>query len=156
MIYDTLSNWTTYFPGNPVWRAVFEFLLARGRTLPQGRHPILGDDAAASVAAARTRPEAGGFFEAHRRAVDVQLLLEGRELIRVASACGLSVSRPYDDGTDCELYEPPLLPSACLPLEPGRFAVFFPQDAHQPLLAAAEGPGPVEKVVVKIKAALLR
>ncbi|MFC1769889.1 YhcH/YjgK/YiaL family protein [Nitrospirota bacterium] len=40
-------------------------------------------------------------------------------------------------------------------LEPGIFAVFFPQDVHVPQVASATGSGTVTKVVIKLKTTLL-
>ena len=93
-------------------------------------------------------------FETHRKYVDIQAVLMGRERIEVISRDRLSVDKPYDETKDLELYL--YAPGqAHLELYPGTFALFFPHDAHMPGLMIGQQPEFVKKVVIKIKTDLL-
>jgi beta-galactosidase beta subunit len=60
-----------------------------------------------------------------------------------------------DPDRDVRFYAPPAGSAIRLPLQPGAFAVFFPQDAHMTLIAPAS-PAPIKKLVAKVPAALFR
>lgn len=96
------------------------------------------------------RPEEGR-FETHRRYIDIQLLLSGRELIDVADPRGLEPSVAYDPEKDIAFYRRKE-GGHRLVLSPGIMAILFPQDAHMPSVAVGE-PETVRKIVVKVAVA---
>lgn len=117
--------------------------------LPDGRYEIDGDRIFALVQ--RYETQAGGArFEAHRAYADVQYLAGGSEAIAVAPLADLAVSAVYDPEKDVCFGSVPEGRASRLLLGPGELAVLFPEDAHAPRLAAG-APGPVIKVVVKVK-----
>jgi YhcH/YjgK/YiaL family protein len=60
----------------------FEFLeQASNRELPAGKHPIDGDRFFAIVVRADSRSPETAEFEAHRKYIDIQYLVSGRETI---------------------------------------------------------------------------
>ena len=95
-------------------------------------------------------------FEAHRKYVDIQCLLEGQENIESTVLNGLTVDMPYDAEKDVEFYAQTDNQKIVTHLMPGIFAAFFPQDAHMPGVSVGGSPAFVKKVVVKIKAELLK
>ena len=155
MIYDKTAHWKNYFPKNEIWKKVFAFVKTCSADTKHGRHAIAGEDAYASVFSYDTKPQKEGVYEAHRKQIDVQMLLKGRELVYVTAIDGLSVKTEYDQEQDCALFnDPERLPGAT-PLTDGFFAVFFPNDAHKPALNYGASSENVKKIVVKINAALL-
>jgi YhcH/YjgK/YiaL family protein len=104
-----------------------------------------------------TESAEGRQYEAHRRYIDVQYILEGEEVILAADLTNMASRSEYDEGKDIQWYMPKLGADAgadagmasTIHLKAGQFAVFFPQDAHMPKLAAGS-PGPVKKIVVKV------
>jgi YhcH/YjgK/YiaL family protein len=95
-----------------------------------------------------TEPEERRRFEAHRRNIDVQLLLSGRERIYWAPTSALAPETAYDPAQDVAFYSGES--AGHIDLEPGLAAVFFPADAHKPNCRLSEGPPEVRKLVVKI------
>ncbi len=95
-----------------------------------------------------TRNRADGFFESHRRYIDLQVVIEGAEEMEVAAAAGLAVTAPYDGEKDLIKYADPRKASV-LHVAAGEAAVFGPEDAHLPSLAVGE-PRLVRKAVVKV------
>ena len=155
MIYDKTSNWKNYFPNNEIWQKVFSFVKNCSADTEHGRHAIAGEDAYASVFSYDTKPAKEGVYEAHRKQIDIQMLLKGRELVYVTHVDGLSVKTEYNEEKDYALFnDPERLPGAA-PLTAGFFAVFFPNDAHMPSLNYGPLSDNVKKMVVKINAALL-
>jgi YhcH/YjgK/YiaL family protein len=107
----------------------------------------MGHGLFALVSRAEGRGRAQAPLEIHRRYADVQLVIEGREVIgwREASDCR-SPRGPVDEDSDIGFFND--TPVAWMELAPGQAAVFMPDDAHAPLA----GEGPVRKAVIKVPA----
>lgn len=140
----------------PRWTGLHPRFLALARfleeadlgSLPEGRSPIDGEHLFALVSrAAQARPEAP--LEAHRTYIDVQVILAGVDLMGWAplSACQ-EVSVPYDAGRDIAFFGDK--PQSLVPVPGGHLAIFFPEDAHAPLIGEA---ATVHKLVFKVRAA---
>lgn len=148
MILDTLPQWRRYAPLNPRFAKAFAFLEQVTAAVADGRHEIDDDEVFALVQRYDTRPVAGQ-PEAHRRYVDIQFIVAGREVIQWAPLASLSeVTKPYDDTKDAGFFASG---DAMVPVRvaAGQFAILFPDDAHAPCCAWA-GPERVIKVVVKV------
>ena len=96
----------------------------------------------------QTKPRAEGFFESHRKYIDVQVVVEGAELMEVEDIARLTVSQAYDGERDLIKYADSAAASM-LRMRAGDIALFFPQDGHMPSLQLA-GPTLVRKTVVKV------
>lgn len=96
-----------------------------------------------------TKLRADGFFESHRKYIDVQAILEGEELMEVSDLARITVRQPYHADRDVIIYEDN--PEASLlRVFPGQAAIFFPEDAHMPTLRIRTEPVRVRKCVVKV------
>lgn len=148
MILDSLPQWRRYAALHTRLAQAFAFLEQATPDSADGRHAIDGDAVFALVQRYQTRPAAGP-LEAHRRYVDVQYLLRGREVIQWAPLASLTtVARPYDAEQDAGLFAADA-GVASVPVSAGQFMILFPDDAHAPCCAWAE-PEPVVKIVVKV------
>lgn len=90
-------------------------------------------------------------FEAHRKYIDIQYLLSGRELMGWAPLESVTVAEPYDDDKDILFGTAPANQSAFISFTAGQAIILQPADAHAPGLAKGT-PRPVKKIVVKIRA----
>ena len=118
-------------------------------TLPDGRHPIRGDDVYALIMRAHSKTAAEAQFESHRDYIDIQYLVAGDEALGVLPVGELAGATPYDPSKDVVFYATPARYPA-LRLPPGHFAIFFPPDGHQPM-CQGDRPGPLHKVVIKVR-----
>jgi biofilm protein TabA len=148
MIVDTLANRSRYEALQRGLRLGFEYLAAFDPQTPDGRYAVDGDHIFALVQSYDTGPATDRRFETHRRNIDIQYIVSGRERILHAPFAGLEVETPYDDETDAVFYHDPPASSSIL-LTPDAFAVFYPHDAHKGGCMAG-GREPVRKVVVKV------
>jgi biofilm protein TabA len=96
-----------------------------------------------------TKLRADGFFESHRKYIDVQTMLEGEELMEFADRARMKVRQPYNPDRDLIVYEDST-DSSQLRVFPGQAAIFFPDDVHMPTLRIRSEPVRVRKCVVKI------
>lgn len=91
-----------------------------------------------------TLPLEETFFEAHRRYLDIHVMLRGAERVDIAHPDGLTL---FEHSGDFYGYRGDAEQS--LVLRPGEFLVVFPGDAHRIKIAAGE-PEAVSKAVFKI------
>ena len=111
------------------------------------RHELPGGAYAVEMAY-QTKPRPEGFFETHRKYIDVQVIVAGDELMEVTTAARLGVTQAYDEAKDLTKHADTNAASV-LRVRPGDVAVFWPEDAHMPALAV-QGPALVRKTVVKV------
>ena len=97
----------------------------------------------------RSRPD--GFFESHRKYIDVQVIVAGEELMEVKDISQLAVSDPYAPERDLIKYGD-AADTSVLKLRAGDVAVFFPEDGHLPSLRWRNADL-VRKTVVKVPVA---
>lgn len=113
--------------------------------MENGRHEINGEHVFLNLMP--TSLGEGGCWEAHRKYIDLQLILENEETIGWAPLRAISDFSGYDEQKDIMLSFDPQQGSRVL-LKKGMFALFFPDDAHQPGIGRGQG----RKAVFKIQA----
>jgi biofilm protein TabA len=121
--------------------------------LPEGKHVIDGERIFALVQRYHPKPAGEATWEAHRRYIDVQYIVEGAERIGYAAlGDGLKVTTPYDAEKDAAMFD---ARGDLFEVPAGAFAIFMPQDVHAPglLSSTSVGIATVKKVVVKCRLA---
>ena len=150
MVLDALSNFPLYLPLHPQFAAAYAFLRAHDiDALPPGRYEIDEAGAFALISEYASRALAECFIECHRRYIDIQLLTRGREGVGYCRR-NAGAELPYDAEKDYLKLEGEI---DLLTLEPGVFAIFFPDDGHMPMIHLEELPSTVKKVVFKVPVA---
>lgn len=147
---DKIENWNLYFSGESNLYPGVEFILKQiNGNIQDGRFEIEGNDVYAMVQSYMTDAPENKKLESHRRYIDIQYIVSGKEAIGWLPAGGLKVMTPYSDENDVIFYHSAECISP-LVLAPGMFAVFYPSDAHRPgcFLDKLE---PVRKIVIKVK-----
>src|SRR3569833_991931 len=146
MILDTLAHAERYRALHPLFERAFDFLRDTDlMALAPGKHDVQGEQIFAIVEACEGRMRAEAKLECHRRYIDIQLVLAGVDVIgwKPVAACG-DPATDYDPARDIRFFND--APSSWIATPPGAFCLFFPDDAHAPLV----GAGMIRKVVVKI------
>ena len=123
-------------------------ILAEGAE--DGKIVLDGDSLFINVQSYTSKPESDCGFEAHKKYIDIQLILEGEEIIGYESADKLTVTKEYDGSADYMLYA---LNGEYdkVRLTRGDFVILFTEEPHAPAIAA-DAPIPVRKAVVKVLA----
>lgn len=147
MIYDSIKN-LKHYKGVSVWldEAISFLTKTELSSLPMGHTEISGEKVFANVMEATAKGEEEGKFEIHKRYMDIQIDLEGTEIIQI----GLEpqeVLDAYNPKTDfgtvlCEK-------SASCVLGPGRFIICMGEEPHKPGVAAGEDRR-LKKCIVKV------
>ena len=146
MIIDRLANSHLYAGLPPRIQRAFQYLRDTDwQTTEVGRYEVEGTGLFALVQQYSTKPRADGKWEAHRRYIDVQYVVQGTEQIGYAHLSRL-VEGEYDAAKD---FLPLVGEGDYLTLSSGDFMLLYPEDGHKPGLALADSTA-VKKVVVKI------
>ena len=88
-------------------------------------------------------------YESHRKYIDVQLLLDGEEMLQVTDINRLTVASAYEEKKDRTLYHTSDNGSGTI-LRPGSVVILYPKDAHRSISIRAFS-SPVKKIVGKVK-----
>ena len=147
MILSTLSQSDRYAALHPLFARAFEYIRNTDlHSLAPGRYNIFGDDLFAIVEHVPGRTRAEAKLECHRTYIDIQLVLEGSDEMgwKSLADCSQPVS-DYSDEKDIQFFHD--APACWISVPPGAFCIFFPEDAHAPLVSN----GSVRKVIFKIR-----
>lgn len=149
MVLDVVSSFSRYNSLNGFFPEVEKFLSRTDlQELPNGRHDIIGEDVYAIVMRTDGRSKEESKLEIHNRYIDIQFVLSGLESMgwKARANCSDPVDI-YDMEKDFQLYNDPC--ETWLQVHAGQLAIFFPEDAHAPLVS----DGFIHKIVVKVAAA---
>lgn len=159
MIFDALANAHLYRGLGHRIAMAFDFLKSRGAaaleppalgTEASLRCEIDGDRVFALVQRYRPRLLTKGSWEAHRRYIDVQCVIEGTELMGFNPRKLMRVASRYNAVKDFTALRIGKTPPSFVTVPAGHFAIFMPHDAHMPGLAVKGLHGEVKKIVVKV------
>jgi len=146
MIIDRLENADRYCDMHPGFAKAFAFLKRSDLAeLPAERYKIDGDKLFCMISKGPGRPRAEANLEAHRKYIDIQYVIAGNEEMgwKPTADCHV-VDAPYDAEKDIGFFKD--APDSWNEVPAGSFVIFFPQDAHAPLV----GDGEIHKAVLKI------
>jgi YhcH/YjgK/YiaL family protein len=113
-------------------------------TVTDQRQELKGEQVYVTGFTYETLPKEDTFYEAHKRYLDIHLMLEGKERVDIAHPADLQL---FQQEGDFYAYHGEAEQS--LLLTPGQFLVVFPGDAHR-IKIQAEGPEKVTKAVFKV------
>jgi YhcH/YjgK/YiaL family protein len=139
-----------YFKNKERWDKAFAFLRDSDLTkLSVKRYDIDGDNLYAIVSEALTKNEEDTRFEAHRKYIDIQHVINGAEQMSVTPLADKKDELvPYDSAKDVEFMT--VNTTASYEATPDKFFIFFPGDIHRPSVKIGDNKI-VRKVVVKVK-----
>ena len=146
MILDVLENAYRYLALHKGFAMAFDFLLRPDvKELPVGKYEVDADRVYAIVSKNPGRRKEDARLETHERYIDIQLVLAGADDMgwKPKSLCKKPAGE-YDQKNDEQIFTDE--PDAWLSTASGAFVIFFPEDAHMPLISS----GPIHKVVVKV------
>src|SRR5450759_776692 len=146
MIFSALSQIDRYAALHSLFPRAFEYLRNTDlMSLAPGQYPIVGEDLFAIVEHETGRTREAAQLEVHRRYIDIQLVLEGVDEMgwKPLSDCREPVDE-YSAERDIQFFRD--VPASWIATPPDAFCIFFPEDAHAPLVSA----GRIHKVVIKI------
>lgn len=116
--------------------------------MPNGSHPIDGDDLFVNIVEYETTQPAARFWEAHKAYLDVHVPLSGTEQIDLNLLDNM-VLETYQPESDFQPAQGDK--NASVIMTPGTFLVCFPQDVHRTAVAYENKPVKVRKAIFKVR-----
>ena len=149
MIVTTIDRLTQYTE-IPFAQDIIDFMTEfRKSDMNPGRYDIHGDDLFAAVSRYDTEPNVDRKFENHKKYIDLQIVLDGKEEIHWADTASLTqVSEEFSKGGDIAFYTGESMGYVLLGGD--QCVILFEEDAHMPNVLHEESEN-VLKVVFKIK-----
>jgi YhcH/YjgK/YiaL family protein len=147
MIFDVLANADRYAAVHPLFAECFAFLKnADLANLPVGRHPLGSNGCTAIVAESAPKTKQVALLEGHRAFIDIQVMVSGEELIGYVPRVRCS-EKSDDVANDFQELQGT---AEFQTLRPGCFAIYFPEDGHQPGVDTGAYSGTIRKIVIKV------
>ncbi len=140
---------THYYEHKDLWDKAFAFLQNTDlSTLEPGNHEIDGKNVFAIVSEYNTKNREDVRCESHRSYTDLHCMISGSEYIGLNNASAEVVITPYNAQRDVAFYKGD--GGVDLLASPGKFFIFFPNNAHRPGMKVEESI-PIKKIVIKVK-----
>ncbi len=148
MIIDAIKNAELYYSLSPRIKEAFDWLSHTDiTTLEVGRHDIDGDNLFVNVMDVELKPHCEAALEVHNRYIDIQIMCGEKEEYGWSERCNCHSPREeFNEAKDVQFFTD--TPQTIFLLNEEQFAIFFPEDAHAPML----GEGKVKKLIFKLLA----
>ena len=148
MVFDRLKNANNYFQlGEKIAKALQYLSQTDFTNMEPGKYEIDGENIFALVQTYNTKPYSAGKWEAHKKYLDIQYIVSGKEKIGFTETTKVIVMEEYNEENDYTIFKGE---GNFLIADEGHFAIFFPSDVHMPGMAI-NIPKEVRKVVVKVR-----
>src|SRR5512143_2037319 len=146
MILDSLANADHYSALHPLFARAFDYLRTTNlAVIDSGRFNIDGENLIAIFSKGAGRERSSAKLECHRRYIDIQYIISGNDEMgwKPLRDCHQPVS-DFNKEKDIQFFNDE--PESWITVPAGDFCLFFPEDAHAPLVSVGE----IHKVVMKI------
>jgi biofilm protein TabA len=146
MIYDSLTNFSKYISVHRLFPVVAEYINSHNlHDLSIGEHQI-SDGIKVIVDEYNTKEINEGTIECHRKYIDIQIMISGKEYMGICRKEDCTEDT-YSDKDDCQELKGE---ADWIKFEQNYFMVFFPEDGHMPGIKYKNKSNKVKKVVFKI------
>ena len=146
MILDTLENSGLYESIHPRFKKAFDYLKNTDlEALPFGKIELESASLVVIVAEITGKTADIAKMETHNKFIDIQVPIGKTETMGWISGSKLNeLTEAYDDEKDVSFFADKA--SNFIDVQPFEFAIFFPEDGHQPGI----GDGIYKKIIVKV------
>jgi YhcH/YjgK/YiaL family protein len=144
MIIDYIQNFGTYISINKQLEDGFVFIETI-KDMPVGRYER--GNMYALVQEGGTNPIEAGIFESHRKYIDIQYLVEGKEILEWNNTINLDEIISYDESKDAAFYSGS---GKKVNLDKDMFYILFSHDGHK-CCVHYDKQTTYRKVVLKLK-----
>ncbi len=147
MVLDNLSNCEFYYKQHSLFAKAFEFLKTVSENdFENTRVELDGENCFALFFKGEGKGSEKIVLEAHRKYIDIQYVFKGSDLMgyRYLNDC-VELNTAYNEKDDYVLFSDAL--STKFTVGEKSFVIFYPADAHAPLIGVED----MLKVVVKIR-----
>jgi len=147
MIIDNLKSASCYEGLNPHFKKAFDYLKSLDFSkLEPGKTELEGKDLFVNVSNSTLKTKENARLEVHDNYIDIQMPVSKAEGFGWIHRSELKKeAAPFNTEKDIQFFEDKA--ETYLTIQPGNFAIFFPEDGHAPCI----GEGEILKIVVKVR-----
>lgn len=147
MVLDSLVNASMYESLHPAFKQAFDFIRNTDFSkMEPGKTELDGKNLFVNYAEITGKDAETAKMETHNDYIDIQVAVEKDEQMGYTPTVNLKSPRDaYNDVKDVTFFYDKA--ETMLTVKKGEFAIFFPEDGHQPGI----GEGTWRKVIVKVK-----
>jgi YhcH/YjgK/YiaL family protein len=147
MILDKLTNSGLYESVHPRFKKAFDFLNSTDLAqIPLGKIELEGSDLVVNIVEVDGKTVDEARMETHNNFIDIQVPVSQIETMGWKPTADLKeVTQPYNSEKDLTFFADKAY--NMLQIHPLEFAIFFPEDGHQPGIAQ----GKLKKIIVKVR-----
>ena len=147
MILDKLTNSGLYESVHPRFKKAFDFLNSTDLAqIPLGKIELEGSDLVVNIVEVDGKTVDAARMETHNNYIDIQVPVSQIETMGWKPTADLKeVTQPYNSEKDLTFFADKAY--NMLQIHPLEFAIFFPEDGHQPGIAQ----GKLKKIIVKVR-----
>ncbi len=151
MIFDNINNLSLYVGINPKFEKALQWIRKTNlNELKIGEKYYIDEtNIYANVSEYNTSYSYEKTFEGHLKYIDLQIILDGAEIMEVAQKTGSEkITEEYSENK--ERFKVQTEADAKILVKKGEFVIFFPQDLHKPCINYSYKNDKVKKIVIKI------
>jgi YhcH/YjgK/YiaL family protein len=147
MILDNIKNASLYYNLSERIQLGLKYLQETDLSkLEPGKYELDGTNVYAVVSSYQSKTMDQVKWEAHKKYLDIQYIVEGSEKMGYAYIAEMHSPTEYNETKDVLFYEGN---GDFVTVKTNNFAIFFPEDVHAPNMAI-DTPLSMKKVVIKI------
>lgn len=147
MILAHLNDAERYASLHPLFQQLFDYVRNHDLSqVPAERITLDGERLFINVADATLKTPEDQVLEVHRRYLDVHFPLSGSEIMGWTPMTHLKTESvdAFNEADDYAIYAEPA--ESYVTIQPGEFAIVWPEDAHAPII----GTGKLRKLIAKV------
>lgn len=149
MIKNSLKYTKNYYNLSEKIKLGLEFLETHDlKAMENGKYEILGEDVFINIQEYTSKSETDGKWEAHRKYIDIQVLIKGTEKIGVGEIQDFTTTEAYDEEKDVEFLTTNSS-QQFITMRENDYIILYPYDVHMPQISI-DKPTAVKKAVVKV------
>jgi YhcH/YjgK/YiaL family protein len=147
MILDSLQNSKMYEGLHPKFKQAFDYIKTTDFSKQEiGKIELDGNKLVVIFAEGIGKTIQEAKMETHKQYIDIQVPYTSVETMGYIPTVDLkNPTVAYNSEKDIAFFSDKA--TAFISVHPGQFAIFFPEDGHQPAI----GDGPFRKIIVKVK-----
>lgn len=147
MILDSLQNSKMYEGLHPKFKQAFDYIKTTDFSKQEiGKVELDGNKLVVIFAEGIGKTIQEAKMETHKQYIDIQVPYTSVETMGYIPTVDLkNPTVAYNSEKDIAFFSDKA--TAFISVHPGQFAIFFPEDGHQPAI----GDGPFRKIIVKVK-----
>lgn len=146
---ENIKKYSEILGGN-FTTAINAILDKRFEQVESGKHLVDGDNVFCAVNKYNTKNYYEAKYETHKKYIDIQVMVSGREYIYCKKPKDLEFDGEYSVEKDKQDYKNSDNEDVVLDFKPGDVAFFYPEDAHKVGCIYGDQSIPVVKLVFKV------